>query len=147
MVSSSNKGANYFLSGQGLEPTRILVIDDDVETTELIKIILDPENFEVIATNSGLEGLDMLNHINPSVVVLDLMMPEIDGFSLCKKIREFSQVPILVLSAVNKPGIIAQALETGADDYLNKPIKSNLLIAHLHKLARRSKSSHTMIET
>jgi two-component system KDP operon response regulator KdpE len=72
--------------------------------------------------------------------VVDLMMPEIDGFSLCRKIREFSQVPILVLSAVNKPGITAQVLETGADDYLNKPMKSNLLVAHLNKLARRAKA-------
>lgn len=140
MVSSSKNGSNRLASAQAAEPTRILVIDDDIETTELMRIILDPETFEVYTTNSGLDGVDLILQIDPEVVVIDLMMPEIDGFLLCKKIREFSQVPILVLSAVNKPGIAAKVLETGADDYLNKPVKSNLLIAHLNKLSRRSRS-------
>ena len=121
MVSSSKKGGNRLASAQLSEPTRILVIDDDVETTELMRIILDPQAFEVFTTNSGITGLEMIEQIDPEVVVIDLMMPEIDGFSLCRRIREFSQVPILVLSAINKPGIAAEALETGADDYLINP--------------------------
>jgi two-component system KDP operon response regulator KdpE len=140
MASSSKNGRNRLAVAQLSEPTRILVIDDDHEMTELMRIILDPQSFEVYTTNSGLNGLDLVGQIDPEVVVIDLMMPDIDGFALCKSIREFSQVPILVLSAVNKPGIAAQALEMGADDYLNKPMKSNLLIAHLNKLARRSRS-------
>lgn len=140
MVPSSKRGGNRLTSGQVSEPVRILVIDDDIETTELMQIILDPQSFQVFTANSGFEGLEMIAQVDPSVVVVDLMMPEIDGFSLCRKIREFSQVPILVLSAVNKPGITAKVLETGADDYLNKPMKSNLLIAHLNKLARRAKA-------
>ncbi len=139
MVSSSKNGKSRLASAQAGEPTRILVIDDDIETTELMRIILDPESFQVYTTNSGFDGLEMIQQIDPEVVVMDLMMPEMDGFTLCKKIREFSQVPILVLSAVNKPGIAAKVLETGADDYLNKPMKSNLLIAHLNKLARRAR--------
>lgn len=139
MVSSSKNGKSRLASAQAGEPTRILVIDDDIETTELMRIILNPEAFQVYTTNSGFDALEMIQQIDPEVVVMDLMMPEIDGFALCKRIREFSQVPILVLSAVNKPGIAAKVLETGADDYLNKPMKSNLLIAHLNKLARRAR--------
>lgn len=139
MVSTSKNGKSRLASAQAGEPTRILVIDDDIETTELMRIILNPEAFQVYTTNSGFDALEMIQQIDPEVVVMDLMMPEIDGFALCKRIREFSQVPILVLSAVNKPGIAAKVLETGADDYLNKPMKSNLLIAHLNKLARRAR--------
>ncbi len=139
MASPSIKENNRLVKKtKQINPTRILVVDDDVETTELFRIILDPEEFEVFTTNSGIDGLKMIRQLDPEVVVIDLMMPEIDGFSLCRKIREFSQVPILVLSAISKPGIVAEALEIGADDYLNKPMKSNLLIAHLNKLARRS---------
>jgi two-component system response regulator MtrA len=146
MVSSSKKGGKRLTPAQLSEPTRILVIDDDVETTELMPIILDPQAFEVFTTNSGITGLEMIKQIDPEVVVVDLMMPEIDGLSLCRKIREFSLVPILVLSAINRPGIAAEVLEAGADDYLNKPMKSNLLIAHLNKLARRSKSIQRGLE-
>lgn len=143
MASSSGNGRNRLAPSQLSEPIKILVIDDDIETTELMQIILNPQSFDVYSTNSGLMGIEMIHQIDPEVVVVDLLMPDIDGFELCKKIREFSQIPILVLSAVNKPGIASQALEIGADDYLNKPMKSNLLIAHLHKLARRTRSVHS----
>jgi len=120
--------------------TRILVIDDDQAMTEMLRLVLEPNAFEVHEAHSGQEGIEAARHMNPEVVVLDLLMPGMDGWEVCKVIRSFSQVPILVLSAISKPGIVARALDEGADDYLLKPMPSSVLIAHLKRLARRARA-------
>ena len=120
--------------------TRVLVIDDDNATTDLFKLILKPNEFEVHVVNSGPEGIDATHRLSPDVVVLDLLMPQMDGSDVCRAIRSFSQVPILVLSAVSKPGMVAQALDEGADDYLLKPITSSVLIARLKRLVWRARA-------
>jgi two-component system response regulator RegX3 len=120
--------------------TRVLVIDDDNATTDLFKLILKPNEFEVHVANSGPEGIDATHRLSPDVVVLDLLMPQMDGSDVCRAIRSFSQVPILVLSAVSKPGMVAQALDEGADDYLLKPITSSVLIARLKRLVWRARA-------
>jgi two-component system KDP operon response regulator KdpE len=74
----------------------------------------------------------------PDVIILDLMMPDMDGYEVCAKIRDFSIVPILVLSALDMPGMVSKALDAGADDYLIKPVTSSILIAHLNNLVRRA---------
>jgi two-component system KDP operon response regulator KdpE len=117
---------------------RILVIDDDAGMTDLLTILLTPASTQVLTANTGLDGIRMVHAQNPDVVILDLMLPEIDGWEVCRSIREFSNVPILILSALDTPGLVAQALDSGADDYLTKPISSGTLIAHLNKLVRRS---------
>jgi two-component system, OmpR family, response regulator MprA len=127
--------------------TRVLVVDDDVEMTDLLKIILEPGAFEVFAANSGPEGIDLARQLEPDVIVLDLLMPGMDGWQVCKEIRLFSQVPILVLSAISKPGMAARALDAGADDYLLKPMTSGVLIAHLKKLARRARAEQEANKT
>ena len=121
-------------------PTRVLVIDNDNATTEMFKLILEPNEFEVHVVNSGPEGIERTRGFNPDVVVLDLLMPDMNGSEVCKEIRSFSQVPILVLSAVSKPGMVAQALDEGADDYLLKPITSSVLIARLKRLVWRARA-------
>ena len=123
-------------------PTRVLVIDDDNATTDLFKLILKPNEFEVHVVNSGPEGIEAARRLSPEVVVLDLLMPEMDGSDVCRAIRSFSQVPILVLSAVSKPGMVAQALDEGADDYLLKPITSSVLIARLKRLVWRARAEN-----
>jgi len=120
--------------------TRILVIDDDQAMTEMLRLVLEPNAFEVHEAHSGPDGIEAARSLNPEVVVLDLLMPGMDGWEVCKEIRTFSQVPILVLSAISKPGIVARALDEGADDYLLKPMPSSVLIAHLKKLARRARA-------
>lgn len=120
--------------------TRVLVIDDDDATTEMFKLILEPKQFEVHVVNTGPEGVDAAQRISPDIVVLDLLMPEMNGTEVCREIRAFSQVPILVLSAVSKPGMVAQALDEGADDYLLKPITSSVLIARLKRLVWRARA-------
>jgi DNA-binding response OmpR family regulator len=117
--------------------TKVLVIDDDIEMTDLLRIILVPEHFEVTTANSGIKGVELTRQIKPDVIILDLLMPVIDGWQVCREIRKFSQVPIIILSAVNKPGMVARAIDEGADDFLLKPVPSGVLIAHINKFTRR----------
>jgi DNA-binding response OmpR family regulator len=131
--------------------TKVLVIDDDIEMTDLLRIILVPEHFEVTTANSGIKGIELSHQKKPDVIILDLLMPVIDGWQVCREIRKFSQVPIIILSAVNKPGMVTRAIDEGADDFLLKPVPSGVLIAHINKFARRNNTGfliqHPKIDT
>lgn len=118
-------------------PSRVLIIDDDPAMTELLDIVLKPRGFDVTTCNTGEEGVELTRQIRPDVIVLDLMMPGMDGWKVCAAIRAFSNVPILILSALDGPGMVASALDAGADDYLVKPVPSGVLVAHLNNLTRR----------
>jgi DNA-binding response OmpR family regulator len=119
---------------------KLLVIDDDSAVTDLLSLLLRSHGFEVGATNNSTEGLSMIRDNSPDVVILDLMMPDMDGWQICKAVREFSQVPIIILSALNDPSMIASVLDAGADDYLTKPTPSRVLIAHINRLVNRTGS-------
>ncbi len=119
-------------------PNDLLIIDDDTAITDLLSTLLRSHGFGVMTTNSAVEGLQMVHDKNPGLVILDLMMPEKDGWEVCKSIRIFSNLPILILSAINDPRMIASILDVGADDYLVKPVQSSVLIAHIRKLVRRT---------
>ena len=82
----------------------------------------------------------MVEEKNPSVVLLDLMMPDLDGWQVSKAIRAFSNVPILILSAINDPAMVASILDSGADDFLVKPVPSSVLVAHIKKMVRQTGS-------
>ncbi len=127
--------------------TRVLVIDDDEAITELLSMLLKTHGFDVITSNSGVEGVKLAQERHPQVVLLDLMMPDKDGWEVCKMIRNFSNVPIVVLSALNDPRMVASVLDAGADDFLVKPVPSSILIAHLRKIVRRTGSFHTRTPT
>jgi two-component system KDP operon response regulator KdpE len=118
---------------------KILVIDDDPAMTELLGLILAPIQATILTANAGALGLALAQEHTPDIVLLDLMMPEMDGWEVCKAIREFSNLPILILSALDNPGMVAAALDAGADDYLIKPVPSGVLIAHINNLLRRSR--------
>jgi two-component system KDP operon response regulator KdpE len=122
--------------------TRVLIIDDDVAMTDMLRQVLEPNSFEVFEARNALDGIEAARKIDPQVVVLDLMLPEMDGWEVCKQIRSFSRASLLVLSAFSKPAIVARALDEGADDYLLKPTQSNVLIAHIKKLARRAQAEN-----
>jgi len=119
-------------------PIKIIVIDDDTAVTELLSVLLKTHGFDVRATNNSTEGLNMVRDQNFDLVILDLMMPEMDGWEICKEIRSFSQVPIIVLSALNDPSMVASVLDAGADDYLTKPTPSRILVAHINRLVRQN---------
>lgn len=120
--------------------TRVLVIDEDTAMTEMVRHVLEPDCFQIIEATSDTDGVAAVRDHDPDIVVLDLLLPGNGGWEVCKKIRAFSDVPILVLSAVSKPEMVARALDEGADDYLLKPMPSSVLIAHIKKLARRAQA-------
>ncbi len=125
-----------------MNQVKILVIDDDIGMTELLSLLLAPASSEIITANNSTEGIELARKHAPDVIILDLMMPELNGWMVCKQIRQFSDVPILILSALDAPGMVAQALDVGADDYLVKPVSSGTLIARLNKLTRRARVSN-----
>ena len=125
----------------------ILVIDDDPAMTDLLKILLTTNDMDVKVVNDGQSGIDCLNDYSPNIVVLDLMMPDLDGWKVCQKIKEICQIPILILSALDSPRMIADALDAGADDYLIKPVTSSSLIAHINNLVKRSKTENHIVRT
>jgi DNA-binding response OmpR family regulator len=118
-------------------PTKILVIDDDKAITELMSLLLQAHGFDVITTNSGAEGVKLVVEKNPHIILLDLMMPDLDGWEVSKAVRKFSNTPILILSAVNDPAMVASVLDAGADNFLSKPVPTSVLVAHIRKMARR----------
>lgn len=117
---------------------KILVIDDDIAITELMSTLLKTHGFDVITTNSGSEGIHLAREKNPGVVLLDLTMPDVDGWQVCKEVRTFSNIPILILSAINDPGMVANILDMGADDFLVKPVSSDMLVARIRKMVRQT---------
>ena len=125
----------------------VLVIGNDVALTEIFKALLEPEAFEVFTAHQVEDGLEAIRRLNPDVIVLDLYMPDKDGWQICRDIRAFSTSPILILSVLNNPDAVAKALDEGADDYLIKPVPSGVLIAHLKNLIRRSRGEQVGIST
>ncbi|HSB65232.1 MAG TPA: response regulator transcription factor [Anaerolineales bacterium] len=120
-------------------PTKLLVFDQDTLGENFLKQMLKPDGFEIIKVSSNTDGLLASRSLKPDVIVINLMQPPANGWKICRKLREFSQVPILVLAAVSDPHIIALWLDAGADDYLTKPFSTEVLVAHLQKLTRRLK--------
>jgi len=118
-------------------PIQTLLIDDDPDLAAVMKSLLRGQDFEVHAVLTGAEGIESCRTDPPDVVILDLLMPEIDGWEVCQRIRGFSNVPILILSALGAPGSVARALDAGADDYLIKPVHASLLASRLRTLVRR----------
>lgn len=116
----------------------VLVIDDDKTLCVLIKKCLEKENFIAKVSHTGLEGLRLLREMNDcTLVILDVMMPELDGFQVLKKIREKSNVPVLMLTAKSDETDKVSGLRFGADDYLTKPFGVNELMARVNSLIRR----------
>lgn len=119
-------------------PLKILTIDDDPAITDLISLLLRSYGLDVIVANDGEHGLELSRTQNPDLIMLDLTMPGMDGWQICKAIREDSKVPIIILSALDDPSVISTVLDAGADDYMVKPVPSSVLIAHINNLTRRA---------
>lgn len=117
---------------------RILIIDDDSGITNLVHQLLRTQGYEVFSASNDDEGIQMIRDKAPDLVILDLMLPHQDGWDVCKAIRSFSNVPIMIMSALNGAVYIANALDMGADDYLVKPVPNNMLLARVRRLLQRS---------
>jgi two-component system, OmpR family, response regulator ResD len=126
--------------------TKVLVIDDDVAITDLMSMLLKTHGFDVTTSNNGADGVNLVKTKTPHVIILDLMMPDMDGWQVCKAVRTFSNTPILILSAINDPRLVASILDAGADDFLVKPVPSGVLVAHIRKMMRRTGALHLPID-
>lgn len=120
---------------------QVLIIDDDEELCALMKKCIEQENLSAVTAYSGIEGLQIIkenqNNNGFSLIILDVMMPYMDGFQVLKKIREVSNIPVLMLTAKSNEEDKVLGLRLGADDYLTKPFSINELTARVHSLIRR----------
>jgi DNA-binding response OmpR family regulator len=124
-----------------------MIIDDDPAMTDLLQLILNVPGAEVTIANTGQKGLDLVRENCPDILILDMMIPDTDGRTICKEIRKFSSIPILILSALNSPNVIASSLDAGADDYLVKPVPNTVLLSHIQNLVKRNIPDFTFTKT
>ena len=125
---------------------KILVVDDEKLLVKGIRFNLENEGYDVITGSDGMEAVELAGSENPDLIVLDLMMPRLDGLEACGKIREFSDVPIIMLTAKADDMDKLMGFEHGADDYLTKPFNILELKARIKALLRRSKSGRRQEE-
>ena len=117
--------------------TKILIVDDDQNIAELISLYLTKECYDTLIVNDGEEALQAFDSYNPNMILLDLMLPGIDGYQVCREIRTKSSVPIIMLSAKGEIFDKVLGLELGADDYIMKPFDSKELVARVKAVLRR----------
>ena len=110
---------------------KILVVDDDPTLVQLIETSLRQDNYEIIVASNGEDGLRLLSELKPHLMVLDIMMPAMDGWEICSRVRKVSTVPIIMLTALGSQEDIVRGLRAGADDYLVKPVNPERLRALL----------------
>lgn len=117
---------------------KILVVDDDEYISELIKLYLVKEGYNVVFAHDGVQALEVFSAEIPDLILLDIMLPEMDGWNVCKEIRKSSNVPIIMLSAKGENFDKVLGLELGADDYIVKPFDPSELLARVKAVLRRS---------
>lgn len=120
--------------------TTLLVVDDEPNILALAKLYLEQEGYRVEGVGNGKDALSKMSSIKPSLIVLDLMLPDIDGFEVCREIRKKSDVPILMLTARKEDIDKIVGLELGADDYITKPFNPRELVARVKAILRRYKA-------
>ncbi len=123
---------------------RILVVDDELSIIKFLRANLEAKGYEVLAAMDGVEALRTIETDLPNLVILDIMMPKLDGFEVCRRLREWSQIPIVMLSALGNEGDKVKCLELGADDYITKPFGASELIARVRAVIRRTETSPTI---
>ena len=117
---------------------RILVVDDELNIIKFLRSNLEAGGFEVMAATDGALAINTFEKELPDLVILDIMMPKIDGFEVCRRLREWTQTPIIMLSARGDEGDKVKCLDLGADDYITKPFGAGELIARVNAVLRRS---------
>ena len=120
---------------------KIMIVDDDVNICELIRLYLEKENYYTIIVNDGLEAISTFAEFKPDLVLLDIMLPGLDGWQVCRKIRGMSNAPIIMLSAKGEVFDKVLGLELGADDYIVKPFETKEVLARIKAVLRRTASS------
>ncbi len=127
-------------------PTTILLIEDDVELQDLLTTYLEGFEMQVRATASPETGLELVQSLEPDLVILDVMLPGMNGFEVCRRIRQMSDVPVIMLTARGDVMDRVVGLEIGADDYVPKPFEPRELVARIQSILRRSRRSDNTIK-
>ncbi|AGK55558.1 response regulator transcription factor [Bacillus sp. 1NLA3E] len=117
--------------------TKLLVVDDDSNIRELLKLLLKREGFEIYEASDGIEALQLLKSVKVDLVILDIMMPNMDGWQLCKELRDYYEIPVLMLTAIGETAQKVKGFELGADDYLVKPFEPLEMVARVKALLKR----------
>jgi len=120
---------------------RILVVDDEIRYQRLLDANLRTEGYEVVTASNGVEAIETFSSQPIDLILLDIMMPELDGFETCQRIREYSNVPIIMLTAKGDEKDRVRGLDLGADDYLSKPFSATELLARVRAVLRRAEVS------
>jgi DNA-binding response OmpR family regulator len=116
---------------------KVLVVEDDINISELLRLYLEKEGFEVTLASNGAAGITQFEQVHPDLVLLDIMLPVMDGWAVCREIRGASKTPIIMLTAKGETIDKVSGLEMGADDYVVKPFEIKELMARIHAVMRR----------
>ncbi len=122
---------------------KILVVDDDINICELLRVYLVKEGYSVVTCNDGASAVEMVDTETPALVLLDIMLPILDGWQVCREVRKKSNVPIIMLTAKSETFDKILGLELGADDYISKPFDTKEVIARVKAVLRRSASDES----
>jgi DNA-binding response OmpR family regulator len=125
---------------------KILIVDDDENICELLRLYLEKEFYEVVVANDGQKAVEMANECNPDLILLDIMLPKLDGWQVCREIRKTSQTPIIMITAKGEVFDKILGLELGADDYVTKPFDTKEIVARVKAVLRRSQDKKQVME-
>lgn len=128
-----------------MRPAKILVIDDEPHLVKLVRSNLEAQHYRVITAMDGPSGLAMAEKEGPDLIILDIMLPGMDGFDVLQKIREFSAVPVVTLTAKDQEVDVVKGLHLGADDYIRKPFSVHELLARVEAVLRRAAPSEDVM--
>jgi len=120
---------------------KILIVDDDLDVQHITEKVFTDAGATVEVASNGAEGVRKFFLDKPDLVILDIMMPELDGFEVCSRIRQVSSVPVIMLTALNSDAEIIRGLDSGSDDFLSKPFNPDILVAHARAVLRRLEMS------
>ena len=126
---------------------KILVVDDDTNICELLRLYLTKEGYQVTVANDGEEGLEKFNQVKPDMVLLDVMMPKMDGLEVCRRIRKAGNTPVMMLTAKGETFDKVLGLELGADDYMVKPFDAKEVVARIKAVLRRCQTTTAAAES
>ena len=121
-----------------MKNVKVLVVDDDSNICELLRLYLEKENYDVKVVYDGRIAVDTVSSFQPDIMLLDVMMPKLDGWQVCREVRKFSQVPIIMITAKGEVFDKVLGLELGADDYVTKPFDTKEVVARVKAVLRRS---------
>ena len=116
---------------------KVLIVDDDTNICELLRLYLEKEGYSTVIANDGEEAVEAFKNNSPDIILLDVMLPKLDGWQVCREIRKTSQVPIIMLTAKGETFDKVFGLELGADDYITKPFESKEVVARIKAVMRR----------